>query len=418
MEILLRQAIIIDPSSPFHLQSQDILIREGIIQEIGSINAPQARVIEVNGMHVAPGFTDIFAHFCDPGFEFRETINSGSQCAARGGYTDVMVLPNTAPVIHNKSGVEYIVQRSKSLPVQIHPIGSVTKNAEGKELAEMYDMHASGAVAFSDGTSTIQSPGVLLKALLYLKAIGKTLIQLPDDLSISATGLMNEGVLSTRLGLPGKPRIAEELMVRRDIELSKYTESSIHITGISSSTSIELIREAKKQGVLITASVTPYHLLFTEDDLQQYDTNLKVNPPIRTKQDRDALRSAVLDGSIDCLATHHLPHDTDHKVVEFEYAGYGMTGLETAFSILMQAIPEIKPERMVELLSANPRKIFGLPQPSINTGEKACISLFNPDMEWDYKNSFSKSKNNPFLGKSLKGKPLGIINKDQLFLND
>ncbi|MBA2744786.1 MAG: dihydroorotase [Flavisolibacter sp.] len=418
MEILLRQARIIDPSSPFHLQTKDILISNGSIKEIGSIQSPSAHIIEIEDLSVSPGWTDVFAHFCDPGFEFRETLETGATGAAKGGFTDVMVIPNTAPVIHNKSGVEYIVQRSKTLPVHIHPIGAVTKNNEGKELAEMYDMHASGAVAFGDGLATIQSAGLLLKALQYLKAIDKPLIQVPDDLSISATGLMNEGILSTRLGLPGKPDIAEELMVRRDIELAKYTGSKIHITGISTAQSVAMVRQAKKEGLNVTASVTPYHLYFSDENLKEYDTNLKVNPPLRTIHDRDALRAGVMDGTIDCLATHHLPHDSDHKVVEFEYANYGMTGLETAFAALLSSIPGIDPARLILFLSLNPRKIFGLPAATIHINQPASLSLFNMTLNWTVGASVSKSDNTPFTGMELTGKPLGIINKDQLFLND
>ena len=418
MEILLRQVRIIDPSSPFHQQTKDIYISNGFIQRIGSIEPGNERVIDIPGLHVSPGWVDMFAHFCDPGFEFRETLQSGAEGAAKGGFTDVMVIPNTAPVLHNKAGVEYITQRSRNLPVTIHPIGAVTKNNEGKELAEMYDMHASGAVAFSDGTSTIQSSGLLLKALQYLKAINKILIQIPDDLSISSTGLMNEGILSTQLGLPGKPDIAEELMVSRDIELAKYTGSKIHITGISTAKSVNMVRIAKKEGINVTASVTPYHLYFSDEDLSGYDSNLKVNPPLRTKKDQAALREALSDGTIDCIASHHLPHDADHKVVEFEYAGYGMTGLETAYGALVSSIPGISVERMIEILSASPRQLFDLPSISIQEKEYACITLFDPVQKWTVGESSSKSDNSAFKGKELTGKPFGIICKDQLFLND
>jgi dihydroorotase len=418
MDILLRQVRIIDPSSPFHQQKVDLLIQNGFISQIGSIEAKADKEIVIAGLCVSPGWTDVFAHFCDPGFEFRETLETGSAAAASGGYTDVMILPNTAPVLHNKSGIEYIVQKSKSLAANIYPIAAITKNAEGKELAEMYDMHASGAIAFSDGACTLQSSGILLKALQYIKAIDKTIIQIPDDKAISVPGLMNEGIISTQLGLPGKPAIAEELMIQRDIELAKYTGSKIHITGISTAKSIELIKQAKAEGIAVTCSVTPYHLFFSDKDLEQYDTNLKVNPPLRTQEDVAALKNAVLDGTVDCIATHHLPHDTDHKVVEFEYAGYGMLGLETAFGVIRTCLPELSIEKLVELLSFNPRKIFDLPSVSIKENEKASLSLFLPDDTWTVGDLHSKSKNSPFPGKELTGKPMGIINKDNLFLNE
>jgi dihydroorotase len=418
MDILLRQVRIIDPSSPFHQQKVDILIQNGSIVQLGSVEAKADREINIPGLCASPGWTDVFANFCDPGFEYKETLETGAGAAASGGYTDVMVIPNTAPALHNKSGIEYIAQKSRLLPVNVHPIAAITKNIEGKELAEMYDMYASGAVAFSDGTCTLQSSGILLKALQYIKAIDKTIIQIPDDKAISATGLMNEGIVSTTLGLPGKPAIAEELMIQRDIELAKYTGSKIHITGISTAGSVELIKKAKKNGIAVSCSVTPYHLCFIDEDLKQYDTNLKVNPPLRTKADREALKAAILDGTIDCIATHHLPQDTDHKVVEFEYAHYGMVGLETSFAVIRSCMPELSLERFVELLSFNPRKIFDLPSASIAQNEMACLSLFLPDDKWMVKELKSKSKNSPFVGKELTGKPIGIINKDKVFLNE
>jgi dihydroorotase len=417
MDILVRQVRIIDSSSPFHQQTVDLFIRNGIISEIGQVNRPANQTIHTDGLCVSPGWLDIFSHFCDPGFEYKETLRSGAEAAAAGGYTDVMILPNTNPVLHNKAGIEYVVQRTRDLPVTVHPIAAITKNAQGKELAEMYDMHQSGAVAFSDGTSTVQSAGLLLKALQYIKAINKTIIQLPDDKSISASGLMNEGIISTQLGLPGKPAIAEELMIARDMELAQYTGSKIHFTGVSTAKSISLIREAKLQGIAVSCSVSPAHLYFSDEDLSGYDTNLKISPPFRTKEDRQALIAAVLDGTVDCVATHHLPQDKDHKMVEFEYAENGMTGLETSFGIIKTSVPGITEERLIELLCVKPRSLFDLPLPKINNGEAASLTLFLPDEEWTVERSFSKSKNSPFFGKKLRGKPFGIINKDKVFLN-
>ncbi|HEY0060465.1 MAG TPA: dihydroorotase, partial [Flavisolibacter sp.] len=365
MDIVLKGVTVIDPSSPFHQQTTDLFIQNGIIAEAGSTGSKADQTIELEGLHISPAFADTFAHFCDPGLEARETLESGSYAAAYGGYADVCVLPNTLPVVDQKSGVEYLVQRSRTLPVQLHPIGAVTRNTDGKELSEMYDMHQSGAVAFSDGLCTIQSSGILLKALQYLKAIDKVLIQLPDDKSISTHGLMNEGIMSTTLGLPGKPAIAEELMIAREIELAKYTDGAIHITGVSTAKGIHLIRQAKKEGINISCSVTPYHLFFSDQDLAQYDTNLKLSPPLRLKEDRAGLQEAVLDGTVDCIASHHLPQHTDHKVVEFEYAKNGMIGLETCFATVRTALPQLSLERLIDLLAINPRKLFGLPARSI-----------------------------------------------------
>ncbi len=421
MNLLLRHVKIIDPSSPFHKQTADIFIEDGFIKAIGTnLDITPQKLIEKKGLTISQGWVDIFAHFPDPGFEEKETLESGSAAAAAGGFTDVLLIPNTAPVVHNKSAVEYIVQRSKYLPVTLHPIGAVTKNAEGKELAEMYDMHQSGAVAFGDGNNSIQSAGMLLKALQYIKAIDKVLIQVPDDKTISAHGLINEGIISTQLGLPGKPAIAEELMISRDIELAAYTDSRVHFTGVSTAKSIELIKEAKDKGLKVSCSVTPYHLFYCDEDLAEYDTNLKVNPPLRTSADREALRKGVVEGTIDCIASHHSPHENDSKVVEFENAKNGMISLQTSFAVIKTVLPQLSTEKLVELFCTTPRTIFNLPFQPIKEGSLACLSLFEEGVAWTFHKNLNRSlsANSPFIGHELRGKPFGIINKDQLFLNE
>jgi len=413
MKLLIKQARIVDPNSSLNGQISDIFIDDGIITGLGiEIKGSPDKEIKIPGIHVSPGWVDSFANFGDPGYEFKETLETGAAAAAAGGYTDIMVIPNTNPCIHNKSNVEYIVQKSKSLQVNVHPIGAITKNTEGKELAEMYDMRASGAIALSDGINSIQSSGLLLKALQYVKTFDGILIQLPDDKSINAHGLMNEGIVSTQLGLPGKPAMAEELIVARDIKLARYAESKLHFTGVSSKKSLEYITRGKESGIAISCSVTPYHLFFCDEDMREYDTNLKVNPPLRTKEDRDALQKAISDGTIDCIATHHLPHEFDSKVLEFEYAKYGMIGLETSYAALHTAVPSIADEKWIELLSINPRRLFGLENATIKKGNKALLTLFDPSKKWkvEEKHIFSKSKNSPFIGKELSGKVLGVIN--------
>ena len=420
MNILLRQAIIIDPSSPFHQQKADIFISNGIIISINAkYDGTADKIIELPDLCVSPGWIDIFADFCDPGYEFKETLETGANAAAAGGYTDVFILPHTLPALQNKSLCEYVIQKSKLLPVHLHPIGAVTKNTEGKELTEMYDMEHTGAVAFSDGMNSIQSAGVLLKALQYVKAIDKTIIQIPDDKTINAHGLMNEGLISTGLGLPGKPAIAEEVMIARDIELVKYTGSKLHFTGVSTGKGIDLIRSAKAEGLAVSCSVTPYHLIFTDDDLDQYDTNLKLTPPLRTVADREALKMAVLDGTVDCIATHHTPQDTDNKVIEFEYAKGGIIGLQTSFAVAKTALPGLTEERVIELFCTNAAKIFGLPQRRVEENTVASLTLFSMNAAWTFEkaNNLSRSGNSPFFGATFTGKPLGIINKDKLFLN-
>ena len=419
MKVLLKQTRIISPSSPFNGKTKDILISDGKIISISDHCKEKAdQVISEEGLCVSPGWMDVFAHFCDPGFEYNETIEMGSAAAAAGGFTDVMIIPNTNPVVHNKSQVEYLMARSADNPVNIHPIGAVTRNAEGQSLAEMYDMKLSGALAFSDGIQTIQSPGILLKALQYVKAFNGTIIQVPGDSSIAPQGLMNEGIVSTRLGLPGLPSIAEELMISRDIELVKYTDSKIHFTGVSTKRGLEIIAAAKASGLSVSCSVTAYHGFFCDEDLTQYDTNLKLNPPLRTRADMMAIREALNAGMVDCLATHHLPQDLDHKQCEFEYAKNGMIGLETQFAVM--STMGMDSNDFVHMQAINARQIFGLPVPELTEGASAVLTLFNPEKEFqvDAVKMKSRSKNTPFAGKTLRGSVLGIINNNRIQLNN
>jgi len=421
MKILIQQAGIIDRQSPHNGTTRDILIENGIIRAIGSgLNVAADRVIASPGLQVSPGWVDIFSNFSDPGYEHRETLETGAAAAAAGGYTDVFVIPNTRPVLDSKSQVEYIRQKSRTLPVNIWPIGAMTRNLEGKDLAEMYDMRHSGAIAFGDGTLPVQSAGLLLKGLQYIKAFDGVIIQVPDDKTVGANGLMNEGIVSTRLGLPGKPMMAEELIIARDIKLARYAGSRIHFTGVTSPRSLDYIRRAKDGGLEVSCSVTPYHLFFRDADLQDYDTNLKVFPPLRDEQALNALLKAVADGTVDCIATHHFPQEYDNKVIEFEYAKPGMTGLETTYAVVRTVLPELKEEKIVELLSGNPRRIFGLPPATLTEGQPAALTLFDPSgaTRLTASATVSKSKNNAFLNKDLKGRIIGIVNGEKIALND
>ena len=420
MKILVRQATIADPDSPFNGQVTDILIDgERIVKIASPISEKADEIIEAAGLIVSPGWVDIFSHFCDPGFEYKETLETGAAAAAAGGYTQVFVIPNTQPVVENKTQVEYISRQSKNLAVTIHPLGAITKGTEGKELAEMYDMRNSGAIAFSDGTSPIQSPGIFLKALQYVKAFDGVLIQVPVDKSIGSGGLINEGIISTRLGLPGIPALAEEVIIKRDIDLLRYTQSRLHITGISTQNSIHLVAAAKKEGLQISCSVTPYHLFFCDEDMQEYDTNLKVNPPLRSRADMLALREAVLEGVVDCIASHHLPQDWDNKTCEFEYAKNGMTGLETSFAVINHLLPELSNDRLVKLFSLNARNIFNLKVTNIEEGADADMTLFSKKtISFFTKQQLqTKSANTPFLERELTGKVVGIIHKGQIVLH-
>lgn len=418
MKLLIKQACIISPDTPLNRQKKDILLADGIIQLIAdNITDAADKIIDLPNLHVSSGWMDIFADFGDPGFEQKENMESGANAAAAGGFTDVMLIPNSYPTVDNKAQVEYLVQKAKQVAINIHPIGAITKKAEGKELSEMYDMRNSGAVAFGDGIASLQNSGMLLKALQYVKSFTGTIIQLPDDTSLSANGLMNEGIISTRMGLPGKPAMAEELMVARDLKLARYADSKLHFTGISSAKSLEYIKRAKEGGIQVTCSVTPYQVYFCDEDLQGYDTNLKLNPPLRNRDNMLAIRKALHEGVIDCIASHHLPQHWDNKTCEFEYAKPGMIALETMFSVLMTC--GLPPDSFVQMQTLNTRNIFGLPVPEIKEGNMASLTLFDPEAEYVFGAQMirSKSKNTPFTGKKLKGKVIGIVNKNNLQLN-
>lgn len=401
----------------------EILIRNGKIDQIAEAislkDSDKVDVLDAEGGYISPGWVEIFSDFADPGYEFKEDLTTGAAAAFAGGFTHIFLLPSTSPVVDTKSQVSYIIEKSARLPVRLYPVGAVSKGLEGKELSEMYDMGDSGAVAYSDGKQPLQSAGLVLKALQYIKANDGILIQMPFDKSIGTFGLINEGLVSTRLGLPGLPAIAEELMIQRDIELLRYTESKLHFTGISSAKSVALIAAAKKEGLQVTCSVTPHHLLFTDEDLKDYDTNLKLNPPLRTKTDRDALREGVKNGSIDLIATQHFPQHFDDKVREFEYAKNGMIGLQTTYSVLMHALPELSPEQIVELLSHRARTIFGLPGPRLKTGETADLTIFHPGKSSTFtiEDNKSKASNSPYFDKKLKGKVLATLSGDQIHTN-
>ena len=420
MTILLRQVKIADTKSPFNGLVKDILLQDHQIISISDKYKGEAdQTIELKSAFVSPGFVDPFVHFCDPGMEHRETLHSGAEAAQQGGFTTVFVIPNTKPVIDTKSQVTYIKQHSQDLPIHILPIGALSKKLEGKDLAEMIDMHSNGAVAFSDGLYPVQSTLLFLKALQYVKAFEGVVIQMPIDKSLGSLGLMNEGLLSTRLGLPGIPSIAEELIIHRDIELLKYTHSKLHITGVSTAKGIALIAAAKKEGLQITCSVTPYHLFFTEEDLNNYDTLLKVFPPLRTLDDQKALIAAVENGTVDCISTHHMPQDWDGKTIEFENAKAGIASIETSFAAVKQVIPSLSEIKLSELFSTNARSIFNLNAASITEGAEAELTLFSTKESTSLSKESSKSKsaNSPFWNIALSGKVLGTYVKGRLSIN-
>lgn len=421
MLVLIRQAKIVDQRSEFHNKKADIIIEDGIIKDIATkLDVLADTVIEQDDLHVSQGWVDIFADYREPGFEQKESIATGLAAAAAGGFTNVLLLPNTNPAIDSKSVVQFVQQKAKGHAVRLQPLGALTKNIEGKNLAEMLDMHTHGAVAFTDGWKPVQNPNLLLKALEYVKSFDGTVIQLPADAALSAGGLMHEGPTSTKLGMAGIPALAETLFIHRDLELLRYTGSKLHITGVSTAEGLDMIRKAKKDGLHVTCSVTPYHLTLTDEALNSYSSLYKVTPPLRPEADRQALIAGIKDGTVDCITSHHRPQDWDAKEKEFEYAADGMNIQEIAFRVVWEAIgEEIGLEKMVNLFALTPREIFGVKADDIAIGNVAELTLFTTKEKSaiEEKELRSVSRNNPFIGKELRGKVVGIISNTSLHIN-
>lgn len=421
MNILIKSAHIIDSKSPYNGKVVDVLIENGMISSIKSKIVPQknVKVIEAKNLHLSAGWLDMQVSFCDPGFEHKEDINSGISAAIAGGYTGVAVVSSTNPPIHSKGDVQYIKNKTVNSIVDVHPIGTVSYRQEGKDISEMYDMQQAGAVAFSDDKKPITDAGLLMRALLYSQNFGSLIITHCDEKSISQDGKMNEGATSTILGLKGIPALAEELMVGRNIFLAEYTNAPIHISNISTQKSVSLIKQAKANGLKITASINAYNIALDDTALLGFDSNYKLNPPLRIKSDMEALRKGLADGTIDAITSDHRPQDIESKDIEFDYASNGMIGLESAFGLINTNKGKIKLETIIEALTTNPRTILKLEQPKIAEGQQANITLFDPGAEWIFekKSIRSKSTNTPFIGTKFKGKVIGIINKKQSHFN-
>jgi dihydroorotase len=422
MDILIRSARIIDTGSPFHNQVKDILVSQGKIKKIGAklTNSTKAKEVKDDNLHVSLGWFDLNTFLADPGYEQKETIESGCRAAAFGGFTHICCMPNTNPVTETKSQIEYVLRKSRDEIVSVHPLGAVTEHSEGKNLAEMYDMYNAGALAFSDGLKASASAGMVERALLYVKAFDGVIMNHPEDKSISKNGAMSEGLTSTTLGLPAAPALAEELSVSRDLYILEYTESRLHLLDISLRRSVDLIRNAKKKGLKISSSVNAYNLFLDDTAVGDYDTNYKVNPHLRAKEDIAALIKGLQDGTIDTITSAHQPHDEECKKLEFDKADFGMLGLETCFAVSNTALKgKVDLQVIIDALSNNPRKVVGL-ESKIAEGAEADLTLFNPELKWTFDESDikSKSKNTPFVGTKFIGKALGIINKGKLQLND
>ena len=420
MNILIKNATIIDPNSPFNNQKKDLFIKNGLIIDIqDNLNIENIQIIQEKEVYISPGFFDLYAHFNEPGYEYREDLQSGSNAALKGGYTDVCVIPNTNPIMDNKSIVSYILNKSTQLKINIHPIAAVSKECKGIDLAEMYDLFNAGAIAFSDGTNPIQSLQFLSKSLQYIKPLHSIIIQTPFDKGLAMQGFMHEGIQSTKLGLLGIPAIAEEIMIARDIEILAYTNSRLHINCVSTAKGVELIKKAKENGLQITCSVSPFHLLFDESDIKNYENNLKVIQPLRTLEDKLALRKAVLNNEIDCIASNHFPIHLDEKNSDFANALFGMNTIEYCFAAVLESIPTLTLNQIVQLFSINPRKILNQPINSINLNNKASCTLYSLNKKTNiHSNSMqSKSNNIPFDNLVLQGAILGVINKNYVSLN-
>ncbi|QXP74730.1 dihydroorotase [Tenacibaculum sp. AHE15PA] len=418
MTTLLKSATIIDASSPYHQKTKDILITDGIITKINDTitSKKEYQVLKLDNLHVSTGWFDTSVSFGEPGYEERETVKHGLLVAAKSGFTAVAVNPNTNPVIDNKSAVEFLINKANGFATNLYPIGTLTQQSKGVEMAELYDMQQSGAIAFGDYNKPIANDNLLKVALLYTQNFNGLAMSFPKNNSIAGEGVVNEGKNSTLLGLKGIPALAEELQISRDLFLLEYTGGKLHIPTISTKKSVQLIKDAKKKGLDVTCSVAVHNLFLTDDELHDFDGNKKVNPPLRTSSDIKALLKGVKDGTIDMITSDHNPIDIEHKKVEFSEAKDGTIGLESAFGVLNSVLDL---ETIVNCLSNNPKERFELEKASIKENEKANLSIFNPDGSYTFseENIFSTSKNSAFLDKELKGKVYGIYNNNQLILN-
>lgn len=414
--LLLQSVKILYPNSSFNGKVTDVLVSDGKIVEIGSsLKAPAgAKAINCKGKFLSPGFFDLNANFCEPGLETKEDLESGTKTAAAGGFTGVAIMPNTQPPVHSKGEVAYIVNKTKGNLVDVYPLGAISHNREGKDLAELYDMSLAGAIAFSDGNRPVADSGLMSRALLYAKGFGGLVFSYAEDPQIAGKGKMNEGKVSTYLGMKGIPALAEEIMVARDIYLAEYNDAKIHFSTISAAGSVNLIRAAKKKGLQVSCDVAAHHLVLTDEVLEEFDSNYKVKPPLRTREDVKALLKGLSDGTIDAIVSQHTPHEIEFKDVEFELASYGITGLQTALTLLVRA--GLSPELISEKLAVNPRNILGLDLPEFEKGSDANFVVFDTETEWvlDQQTNYSKSSNTPFFNMELKGKVLLVCNNQQV----
>jgi dihydroorotase len=417
MNLLIKSATIIDSKSPFHNKTQDILVESGKITKIaGRIkNSKKYKELRLANLHLSQGWFDSSVSFGEPGYEERGTIDNGLSTSARSGFTAVALNPNTNPVLSTNTDIAFVKSKAHKSGVNIYPIGALTQHSEGEHLAELFDMHNAGAVAFGDYQRPIKDPNLMKIALLYAGNFGGLVYSFPQDNDIARQGVMNENITSTMIGLKGIPAMSEELQIVRDLFLLEYTQGRLHIPTISTAKSVELIREAKKNKLDVSCSVAIHNLFFTDEALNDFDTNFKVIPPLRTREDIDALKAGLRDGTIDMVTSDHNPLDIELKKVEFDYAMNGTIGLESAFG----ALNSLFPFRTAINLLTRGKERFGVESTSIDMGNELDATLFDPSTKYEFKadHIFSKSSNSIFLGTELKGKVYGIFNDKRLILN-
>ena len=415
MKTLLKSVTVIDPQGPYHKQVVDILIEDGLIKQIDStIKDNKAQCIELNNAHVSQGWFDPSVSLGEPGFEERETLSHGSMVAAKSGYTDIGVQPNTDPVTQSKAAVNFI--KSKEHLVNLHPLGALTLESKGEDLCELFDMSNAGAIAFGDYKKPLKDPNVLKLALEYAQSFSGIICSFPMDAALANNGMINESPQSVQLGLKGMSKLSEHLQIARDLSILKYTGGKLHIPTISTAESVALMRQAKKQGLEVSCSVAIFNLVLTDEVLAEFDTNHKLLPPLREKEDQKALIKGLMDGTIDGVTSDHNPIDIEHKNVEFDHAMFGSIGLEHTFGTLAKVLDL---ESTIKALTGL-RPCFGLPVTPIDAGNPANLTLFNPEPSGviELNQIDSKSKNAALLGCPQKGRVLGIINKEKQLWNE
>jgi len=410
-------ARLFDPASGLD-RTGGLVIENGVISRIGDVPPDfDGEVIEGNGLIVCPGLFDMHVHLREPGFEYKETVRTGCLAAIVGGFTGVAPMPNTTPPIDNPGVVDFIRRRARELPVEVHPIAAVTLGREGRTLAELAELHEAGVTAFSDDGAPVANAYLMRLALEYSRMLDAVIIEHCEERSLTAEGVVDEGMVSTELGLPGWPAVGEEIAVERAVRLAEFTGGRLHIAHISTAGAVQIVRRAKQNGVKVTAEVTPHHLTLDSEAVRSFDTDFKVNPPLRTPADIEALTQGLAEGVIDAVATDHAPHAAFEKEIEFIEAPFGMIGLETALGVILTKLVapgRVPLARAIDALTAKPRRILGLPPVELKTGAPANLTLIDPEEKWtvDRTEMVSRSRNTPFHGWRLVGRARGVINRN------